>query len=292
MSQSVGVVVMDYDQQPITTRCLRSLATGTSLPDLVVLVSNGREPFDKDCARALSRLPIVVLRPGRNLGCAGGRNVGLNYLARNTTVTRFLVLDNDTVVPPHFLTQVASVRLAPLEVIAPIIYDLSTGEVWSSGGKTEADGTVHQLTDVPPRYMGRRDVDWAPGACLLMERETWSCIGGFDTWMSFLYEDIEWCRRVQDLGGRILIWPELQLLHEAHQSLGGRWSPKRVHLWARNGTVFRIAVARAGSCSTVRWLWNESRLAARDLAASKMLWAVARVSGLAVGLLEAIRRRC
>lgn len=291
MSETVGVVIMDFDQQAFTRRCLCSLAAGTRRPDLVVLVENGREPFDIGGEPALADLPLVVLRPDRNLGCSGGRNLGLSYLARNTSLTRFVIFDNDVVVPTGFMEQIVSTTLDALEVCAPVIYDFNTGEVWSSGGSIGLDGAVCVLTDHPAADEGPREVDWSPGACLIMARETWVRIGEFDPWMAFLFEDVDWCLRIRAAGGRVRVDPNLQLRHEAHQSLGGRDSPQRAYLWTRNGTVFRTSVVRVGMRPLARWLGSESALALLDLAKGQFPYFMARVAGLAAGLANAARRR-
>jgi GT2 family glycosyltransferase len=287
----IGVVVMDLDQHMLTARCLRSLAVGNHRPDVVVLIENGKEAFDITSDSDIAGLPTVVLHPGRNLGCAGGRNLGLNYLARNTDVGTLVVLDNDTVVPPDFLQRVAARPPEPLDVVAPVVFDLTSGAIWSSGGIVDASGGVRQLSDLPGEAAVSRVVNWAPGACLVMHPDTWVSVGEFDLWLDFLFEDIEWCQRVDRVGGRVLVWPELCLQHEPHQSLGGRWSPQRVRYWARNGTVFKISVTRAGPRAIARWLASETLLAARDLLKGRMAWSTARAIGLVEGLRESRRRR-
>lgn len=289
MTVSTGVVILDFNQGMLTTRCLHSLEHGTQLPTLVILVENGaRVPEDP----ALERLPVVRLHPGRNLGCAGGRNFGVNYLVNKTDICRFVVLDNDTVVAPDFVQRAAALPLRPLEVAAPVILDFVTNEIWSCGGTITADGSIEQLTCLS--HIGPSDqaeVDWSPGACLIMSRQTWASIGPFDSWLNFLFEDIDWCVRLRRAGGRVVIDRNLHLLHQAHQSLGGYWSPTRVKFWARNGTVFRLTRVNPGLIANVGWLLNEARLALRDLCKARPAWTVARLSGLADGLLESSRRR-
>jgi hypothetical protein len=96
---------------------------------------------------------------------------------------------------------------------------------------------------------------------------------------------------LRNTGGRVLVRTDLHLLHEPNQSLGGRWSPARVRLWARNGTVFRLTVVRPGILATTRWLGGEALLGVRDLATGRASWAVARLKGLVEGLSEGVRRR-
>lgn len=45
---------------------------------------------------------LVIARAGANRGFAGGNNVGLRYLEQRTTVSHFLLLNNDATVAPDF----------------------------------------------------------------------------------------------------------------------------------------------------------------------------------------------
>lgn len=289
MLETVGVVVLDFDQVAITTRCLQSLGQGNQAPSLVVLVENGSQSLENV---SIESLQLVRLHANRNLGCAGGRNFGLDYLMENTNLGRLVVLDNDTVVPPEFIERVASLPLRDLEVVAPVITDFSTKQVWSCGGIITAKGSIEQLTSLAHMGMSESvEVDWSPGACLIMNRQTWTQIGPFDSWLNFLFEDIDWCVRLRRAGGRVIVHSSLQLFHEAHQSLGGRWSQARVRLWARNGTVFLLTCMKPGLMACAKWMGGETVLALRDLVTGRAGWCVKRLKGLGEGLGESMRRR-
>lgn len=291
MKATVGVVILDFNQNKITARCLRSLAHGSYVPDIVVLVENGNESICNRHNKSFAPLKINKLHPSQNLGCAGGRNLGLNYLIKNSGVTTLVVLDNDTIVPYDFVEHLTVLKIKALDVVAPVILDLRTGNIWSCGGKIAPDGSVEQLTYKVSSDHRKYEVDWAPGACLIMARQTWEAVGGFDNWMNFLFEDIEWCFRLRKAGGRVLVHTDLQLFHEAHQSLNGRWSQARVRFWARNGTLFKLNTVRPCPLASLKWLSNETVLAARDLASQRVSWSIARLRGLFEGLHESIRRR-
>jgi len=282
---SVGVVVLDLDQAPITVRCLRSLSSGTRRPDIVVLVENSRTPVP---ATGAYGFPVVVLQPGINLGCGGGRNLGLNYLRANTSITTFVILDNDTVAHENFIERLQLAPPSSLQVIAPLIYNFTNGGVWSSGGTLRSDGAIDQLTTLigTPQV-----VDWAPGACLIFDRTTWDVVGPFDAWLQFLFEDIEWCCRLRQAGGTVVVMPNLRVRHEAHQSLGGRWSPARVRYWARNGTVLRATTLRVGGFHLLKWLAQETVLSVSDVFRGRGRWAAARFYGLFEGVAALIQRR-
>lgn len=287
----IGVVILDFNQNEITKRCLHSLAHGSQVPDIVVLVENGSEPVGDPHNGSPAPLKIINLHPDRNLGCAGGRNLGISYLMKESEVTTLVILDNDTVVPYDFVGQLKDLPIKALDVVAPVILDLRTRNVWSCGGRIAGDGSVTQLACDAIESHREYEVDWAPGACLIMTRQTWEAVGEFDNWMNFLFEDIEWCFRLKKVGGRVIVHTDLRLLHEANQSLDGKWSPARVRFWARNGTLFRLNTIRPSPIASLKWAGSETVLAARDLLGKRASWSIARLKGLIEGLYESIHRR-
>lgn len=96
----VGVVVVNYHREDLTLQCLRHLsATRWPAGRLeVVVVDNGSGPgfAEKVAADGLGR----VIRPERNLGFAGGCNVGLRALAHCDHVA---LLNNDAIPEPGWL---------------------------------------------------------------------------------------------------------------------------------------------------------------------------------------------
>jgi GT2 family glycosyltransferase len=235
-------------------------------------------------------LQITLLRPGRNLGCAGGRNLALNYLASNTDLSQYVVLDNDTILPEEFFCRLADLDMDPLEVVAPVILSLHDGGVWT-GGTLSSDGEPAVRRVVPEPDSDPVAVDWAPGACLVMRTEAWDTVGEFDEWMDFYFEDTDWCVKLGQNGGNVVVRPELRIEHEKHHSLGGKASPERTRFWARNGTVFRAHSVNTGGISTAKWTVVELLRSADDLVTGDVRTARGRVKGLTEGVIETVKRK-
>jgi Glycosyl transferase family 2 len=195
VAQGTGVVLLDYDQAEITQDCLRSVASGTRRPDGVVLVENGASPVDVHSDELIASLGVRVLRPGRNIGAAAGRNLGIDALLENALVDRVVLLDNDTVVPPDFFELAAEIEIDPLGVAAPLVLDLDTEEVIYAGGDFDGHRVPEVISEWPEGRSRRKQVDWAPTAALLVTRDGWRRVGGFDPWL-----------RVP-LGGRRVVLP-------------------------------------------------------------------------------------
>ncbi|MGA9371045.1 MAG: glycosyltransferase family 2 protein, partial [Solirubrobacterales bacterium] len=282
MPRRIGLVLLDYDQAPITQRCLRSVAAGSRRPDEIVLVENGEAPVDLESDEALAGLRVRVLRLGRNLGAAGGRNLGVERLLEKG-VGRVVLLDNDTTVPGDFFELVAEASLGGGEVAAPLVLDMDSGEVIYAGGNYDRHHVPGVIAAWPARETGPKEVDWAPTAALVFDREAWLRVGPFDAWYEFLWEDVEWCHRARRRGMVVRVRPRLRVLHEAHQSSGGAFSAERVRHWSRNGTVFLFTTARIGWRSRLSWLGTELGRVVRELRAGWRPTAMGRLRGLAQG---------
>jgi GT2 family glycosyltransferase len=58
-----------------------------------------------------------------------------------------------------------------------------------------------------------RVVDWVIGACLLVRREVYEKVGGFDERFFMYAEETDWQRRIRDAGWTIVFTPAAQVIH-------------------------------------------------------------------------------
>ncbi len=90
--------------------------------------------------------------------------------------------------------------------------------------------------DVNPELA--RDVDWLAGACLLMRRDLYERLGGFDPRFFLFFEDTDLCRRAHQAGMRVVYFPAAHARDRKHRlSEGGFLSfftkkTVRIHLWS------------------------------------------------------------
>lgn len=63
-----------------------------------------------------------------------------------------------------------------------------------------------------------REVEQAAGACLLVRREVYEKIGGFDEGYFMYYDDVELCRAIREAGWKIYFTPEVHVYHSGGQS--------------------------------------------------------------------------
>jgi Glycosyl transferase family 2 len=96
------------------------------------------------------------------------------------------------------------------------ILGLRDATVCATGAQYHAptDGTwVQQMYDRFRRHQpGRRDVDWLPSGNVVIRRDVFNRIGGFDTSLETC-EDVDFCQRLKATGGRLVADDRLRSIH-------------------------------------------------------------------------------
>src|SRR5262249_21289860 len=64
-----------------------------------------------------------------------------------------------------------------------------------------------------------RQVDQPEGACLLVRREAIEKVGMLDEGFFMLFEEVDWCYRMQQAGWQIWFTPSAQVVHHHGQSI-------------------------------------------------------------------------
>ena len=94
--------------------------------------------------------------------------------------------------------------------------------------------TRRNLTTSPAE--GIADVDWVSGAFMLIRREAFDAVGGFDEGFFLYWEDADFCRRAADRGWKTLYAPVAEVVHLTARA--SRHAPVR-SLWAFHRSALR-----------------------------------------------------
>lgn len=213
-------------------------------------------------------------------GAAANRGVAA------TSAARILVCNPDLTFPADFVRKLIDPLLLPPSKESPLWYGGACiapqllnpdGSVQASVGRFPTIGGVvgdqfrarEQRKYVRPQPAAGL-VDWAAGACLLLRRDKFEEVGGFDERFFLYVEEVDLQRRLWGANGQTWFAPEVRVMHHAPNASRPRRA--EVQRWAARGLLRYFA--KHGS--------------AGELAAFCVL---AAVSGrLAVGELLASRR--
>ena len=223
---AASIVIVGFGKRAVTEQCLASLeaALGDDLGDRfeLVLVDNNSpddtlELFDRWSDRAT----VVALPENRNF--AGGCNAG----AAAATGEILIFLNNDTEVPVGALEALVEqarepgVGIAGPRLLYPnsriqhggVVFKIGSGNPWPFH-------LFHHEPGDLPAARATFDVDATTGACLVIARELFEDVGGFDEAYVNGLEDVDLCLRVRVAGHRIVYRGDVSLVHHERMTRG------------------------------------------------------------------------
>lgn len=169
----------------------------------LVVVENGRE----------EKFRIDTIKSKKNLGFAGGCNIGIRYALQNNA-DRILLLNQDVVIKPGFIQTFIN---NPADIISPVIqfkrgnnwvYDFGGKVNWSIGRNYHIESTSKLISQ-----QANQPIDYVSGCCMLVKREVFEKIGLFDERFFLYFEDADFCIRAKKAGFQIAVEPKGVIVH-------------------------------------------------------------------------------
>ncbi len=212
----VSIIIPAYNGLSYTRQCLQALWQNTSgIPYEVIVVNNGSTDETGDFL-AQTGTGVKVIANQANLGFARACNQGAGA-ARG----QYLVfLNNDTIPQRGWLAAlVAVVRRDPRIGVVGSKLLYPDGRVQHAGVAIRRErplGTQHIYKGCPasvPQVNKERDFQVVTGACMLVRRDLFKVLQGFDEVYVNGYEDVDFCLRVRQAGWRVVYTPRSVLIH-------------------------------------------------------------------------------
>ncbi len=290
---SVGIVVVNYNGAAFVQRFAESLAAVDYGSRHVVIVDNGSS--DGSDAALQQLLPdAVLLRASENGGTAGGNNLGIRYCLDHG-FDWVLILNNDTVLTPDFLSKLIAFSDKRSIAIPKILYYDDPRLISTHAGGFDWHfglfrNTFHGKPDGPATNRVR-DLQTASFCCALVPSDAFREAGLLDEGFFMYYEETDWLRRALAAGFRLRYDPDAVVYHMESASSGGGWMTPFKHYYA---TRNRLYLVRKNSSSRL-WFaaftayFLSTRLAYLIRYAFKRNWRMAKA--LALGVLDYYRGR-
>ena len=214
-----SIVILNWNGYEVTRECLASLSKIDYPNCEVVLVDNGSADGSPD-RLAAEFTEITVIRNHKNLGFTGGNNVGIRR-ALEQNADYVLLLNNDTVVAPNFLSELIRAGESDQRVglLNPkILYFEPSDRLWYAGGsfniwKGIASHRGSRELD-RGRYDTPEEVTFITGCAFLIKTEVIRKIGLLDECFFYSCEDTDWTIRSLKAGYKALYVPSAVLWHK------------------------------------------------------------------------------
>jgi O-antigen biosynthesis protein len=225
---TVGVIIPFRDQSAMTVACLESLERFPGYPiNEVVLVDNGSiEPETRVLREQLRERPFtrVLEYPGRFNWPA------INNLAASTCNSDMLLFLNNDIEATSEGWLHAMVELAQRPEIGAVAPRLNypDGSLQHAGVVLGVGGIATHIFNGLPKghqaYFGWervvRSYSALSAACMLVRRQVFEEMGGFDEAFPVAFNDVDFCLRLGEAGYRLLYTPHAELTHYESVSRG------------------------------------------------------------------------
>jgi len=214
----VSIIIPTKDSITLLERCLDSIENKTNYDNLeIIIVDNASEKFETK--EYLKTLNYQILHFPENYNFSKINN----FAVRHASGELILFMNDDVAaIDKNWLNELVSLCLLPdVAIVGPKLL-FSNNTIQSAGSfflKTGAGW--HPYSKKPSNYKGNfglaniiRDYSAVTASCMLMKKNIFHQIGGYDINFDLYYGDSDLCFRSKELGYSILYTPFVALLHD------------------------------------------------------------------------------
>jgi len=191
---------------------------------------------------------LFLIKNEENYGFAEGNNIGMRFALKNFGIDCILLLNNDTVVHPNFLTELVKTAESDkkIGIVGPKIYYYDYNGRSDVLNFTGADLILWKAKEIrygtneidEGQYDVDMEVDKIEGSCMLIKKEVINDIGMLDPQFFAYWEETDFCFRAKAEGYNAVYTPGAKIWHKIAASTGGIASSFRTYYITRNTLLF------------------------------------------------------
>jgi GT2 family glycosyltransferase len=263
---SVGIVILNWNGIRYTIACLDSLICADLRERHIVVIDNGSvdnsqkkiigwasknrikisksKKIEGKVTIGFNPLPgntcLEIICLDRNLGYGGGNNVGIKHLIKKN-IDYIFILNNDTEIFPDTIDKLELFlnRNQQAGIVGCDILDIKSRTQLPTGRMDYWLG-VHFLKKFKKGLKGKYETNFVPGCAMLVRKEIFDLIGGFNEEYFLYADDIEFCYRVRKHGWKLYMDFDAKILAHVSASSGGRRNPIYYYFVVRNTMRFIV----------------------------------------------------
>ncbi len=226
MEPLVEIIIVNYNGFEDTIECIKSLQCITYKNYLITVVDNASPMPPTDEQLEFLKSNSTYIESNTNLGFAGGNNYGIR-MTSELEPDYYLLLNNDTIVCPDFLTKLVVVALKKKDagiVCGKINWFDAQDRVWFGGGTYDpvTCSTRHsrfdEIDNDSRKYVKR--IGFSTGCMQLIPRKVWMDTGPMEESLFLYAEDTDFCRKVYEKGYQIYYRNDARIYHKVSRSTG------------------------------------------------------------------------
>ena len=238
-SPTLSVIILSWNVRDLLRKCLASLPWDDPQVEVIVVDAGSADGSAEAARQEFPRARLMAQT--ENLGYTRGNNLGL----RAANGRYLLILNPDTEAIGDALAQMVAYMDAhpQVGVLGPRLIG-ADGATQSTRRRFPTLATAFLestwLQPFAPRSLLRHyyaqdlpddaisEVDWVMGAALLVRRQAYEQVGGFDEGFFMYSEEVDWCRRMKAAGWQVVYFPPACIIH--HEGRSSEQVPAATHI--------------------------------------------------------------
>lgn len=224
MQKELSIIIVNYNTADQVMAAVESVRRNTEGIDYEIIVADNHSQNDENLQNLISDEGIKVVRLDDNYGFGKANNAGV----KESTGEYLFLLNPDTICHDNSIKLLLD-KLKADKTIGAIGPNIINAESQPSHAFRRAgDGIMTELNfalfglpyklvygqDFEYNHTGRQlEVAYLCGAAIMMKRETFEKVEGFDENFFMYYEDQDLCNRIRKEGLRIVNEPSAKIQH-------------------------------------------------------------------------------
>ena len=224
----IRICILNWNGGDYLKACLESIQSNSDSNFKVTVIDNN----SNDLSLSNLNSNIELVRLDKNYGFGLGYNLGINKCLDKDD-EYLLLLNYDTIVPNDFIKKIyEGIDVYGKDYIygVQILYNSDKEKIWYAGGTVDLSRGLICHDNIREETNGDikdKDTGYITGCCMLLHKDIFLKLEGFDENFFMYSEDVDLCLRAREIGINSKFLSSPKIFHEVSLSLGGNYSIKK-----------------------------------------------------------------
>ena len=249
----VCIIIPTKDRYKTLKTCIESILEKTSYDNYEIMIvdNNSKDDAAIDYLKTISKLPRIKTIYYDKIFNFSAIN---NFAIRHSESEYILFLNNDTeIISDEWLTamlehaQRDNVGAVGCKLLYPDNTIQHAGVILGITGTPSQSGVAghshKHLPNTAHGYFGRphiiHNISAVTAACLIMRKDVFEDVGGFDENLAVAFNDVDLCLKIRDKGYLIVYTPYAELYHHESVSRGYEDTPEKQRRFSKEVKYIR-----------------------------------------------------
>jgi len=247
MEYKVGVILVNYNQEDFTSKCIDSLLSSSHKNIHINVIDNSNSKENQIQFKEYYSNKVNIHLMVENLGYVGGINFGFT-LVEKIDPEYLLILNNDTIIDEYAIERLISCCkiFENKAIVTGKVYHYDNPEVLQDVGSVFSNKKLMLfkrlgLNELDNGQYDRIDMrDMIDDKFWLFPFKLYKEIGGYSNYFWFNSEQADFALRAKGKGYKLIYTPEAKLYHKGSASIGGlNDNPKQAYWTIQSSLILR-----------------------------------------------------